>query len=55
MTPHTLRRAALGLTIHGPFSRNRRRRREIREAGPFFLAAGLLIGLGMFLAALFTP
>ena len=40
MTPHIHRRAALGLSIRGPFSRNRRKRRS-----PALLASLLLTGL----------
>ena len=40
MTPETHRRACLGLHIHGPFSRNRRKRRS-----PALLASLLLTGL----------
>lgn len=48
-THTTFRRAALGLTLHGPFSLNRRRRREVR---PLFIAAVVLVGLAGFLAGL---
>ncbi len=47
------RRAALGLAIQGPFSRNRRRR-SLRESGPALLATGLVLGLAAFLTALFS-
>ncbi|MBK1815068.1 hypothetical protein JIN84_05565 [Luteolibacter yonseiensis] len=46
MNYHDFRRAALGLTLHGPFSRNRRRRREVRplvSAGVVF-SAGMVVG-----------
>ena len=54
MQPETHRRAALGLAILGPFSRNHPRRRRLREVAPAFLATGLLLGLLIFLAALFS-
>lgn len=39
MNPQNMRRSALNLTLHGPFSLNRRRRRECR---PVFITALLL-------------
>jgi hypothetical protein len=51
MTPENFRRAQLGLSVHGPFSRNRRRPLSHHAA---FLASGLLLFLLLFLTALFS-
>ena len=51
MNSHDFRRAALGLTLHGPFSPNRRRRREVR---PLVIAAALLAGVGVGLVVIFV-
>lgn len=53
MQHHIHRRASLGLAIHGPFSRNHRRRSSLRESAPGIIAAALLTGLAAFIAALF--
>lgn len=47
MNPLIHRRASLGLAIHGPFSRNRRRR-SIRNAVPGLIAGALVIALATF-------
>lgn len=53
MQPHLIhRRASLGLAIHGPFSRNRRRR-SLRNSAPALLATALVIAIATFLTALF--
>jgi len=49
MNTYHYRRAALGLTLHGPFSLNRRRSREAR---PFVVAVGVLVGAAGFLVGL---
>jgi hypothetical protein len=53
MTPHLHRRAQLGLAIHGPFSRNRRRL-SLRDAAPAILVTSLLAALACFLTLLFS-
>lgn len=53
MQAHHHRRASLGLAIHGPFSRNRRRLRSLRDSAPALLATALVIALATFLTALF--
>ena len=45
------RRASLGLAIHGPFNRNRRR--SLRNTAPALIVASLILALAAFLAALF--
>jgi hypothetical protein len=52
MTPENFRRAQLGLSVHGPFSRNRRR--PLSHHAAAFLASGLLLFLLLFLTALFS-
>ena len=59
MQPHLIhhRRAALGLTIHGPYSRNRRHRclrAALREAVPTVIATALLLAAASFLTVLFA-
>jgi hypothetical protein len=53
MNPTIRRRVSLGLTIHGPYSSNRRRR-SWREHTPLAISAALLFALVLFLTALFT-
>ena len=51
------RRAHLGLSIHGPYSRNRRHRclrAAVRESIPAILATALLLAAASFLTILFA-
>lgn len=55
MHPHHHQfRAQLGLAVHGPFSRNRKRRRTLRDAAPVLLVSSLLLSLLIFLTAIFS-
>lgn len=53
MNPVIHRRAALGLAIQGPFSRNRRRRRSLREFFPALLVTSIALALIAFFSRLF--
>lgn len=53
MNPVIHRRASLGLAIHGPFSRNRRRR-PLREFTYLALVTAIALAVAAFLHGLFT-
>ena len=54
MNQETHRRAHLGLSLSGPFSRNRRRCRPLSHHAAAFLASGLILFLLLFLTTLFS-
>lgn len=55
MTTETRRRLHLGLTIQGPFSRNRRRRRILwTNALPYLVSAAATLWVLLLIIGLFT-
>lgn len=53
MQHELIRRARLGLPIHGPFSRNRRRPRQWSNALPYLISAAAVAGLAALVTGVF--
>ena len=53
MQNELIRRARLGLPIHGPFSRNRRRPRQWSNALPYLISAAVALCFIALIAGIF--